>query len=236
MDSRPSPARLGSGASSKANRNPSAAPLAGGLSFANRASASSLAPPQTSSSARTTRSSAVTVKGSAIAHNEGTPVRAAASALPRSTITTRSGRVVKQRVLTQPVVKQRVPTQPVVKKQRGPSLATNFQSVVLPSPQYQALLADSMAAKTPQEVAMAEMKLWNVRHRYAPEGSNSPNALNLQHLRNFMERKLGPEKLRRSPVEGDDAGPPIAQNEGQGLASGGPSGDTNSVTTFKKAR
>jgi hypothetical protein len=229
-----SPARLGSGTSSNQNSNPSAAPLAGGISFPNRASASFLVKPQTSSGARTARGSTVTVNGSAISEKEGTPAPAAASAQTRSTITTRSGRVVRQLVPIEPVVKKQVAAHPVVKKQRGPSLASNFENVVLPSAAYQALLAESRAARTPQELATAEMKLWNVRHRYAPEGSNSPNALNLQHLRNFVERKLGPEKPRRSPVEGDDAGPPIAQKEGQGLASGGTSGGKNPVTTCEK--
>jgi hypothetical protein len=38
--------------------------------------------------------------------------------------------------------------------------------LVLPSAGYQALLAETMAAKTRGEVVMAEMKLWNARHRW----------------------------------------------------------------------
>jgi hypothetical protein len=146
--------------------------------------------------AQTPRGSTAPIDGSDTRDIEGTPDPAGASAQPLSSVTTRSGRV----------VGKLVPTNPVVKKERGAEVASNFERVILRSARYQAVLAESTAAKTREELAAAEMKLWNLRHRYAPEGSNSPHSVNLQRLLKLAEQKLGREErdMRSNPRENQE--------------------------------
>jgi hypothetical protein len=84
------------------------------------------------------RANTATVDGSGSSDIEGTPDHAAGSAWVLPRVTTRSGRV----------VKQLVPTKPLMKKERGAKLLSNFETVIVPTPRYQALLAETNAAKT----------------------------------------------------------------------------------------
>jgi hypothetical protein len=96
-------------------------------------------------------------------------------------ITTRSGRVVK-------------PLLPIItgiKKERKAEVASEFSTKIEPSPRYQALLRESEYAQSPEDIAKIETKLWNVRHRYKPEGSSSPHALNLERLRSLVDKRRG---------------------------------------------
>jgi hypothetical protein len=84
------------------------------------------------------RANTATVDGSGSSDIEGTPDHAAGSAWVLPRVTTRSGRV----------VKQLVPTKPLMKKERGAKVLSNFETAIVPTPRYQALLAETNAAKT----------------------------------------------------------------------------------------
>jgi hypothetical protein len=99
--------------------------------------------------------------------------------------TTSSGRVVK------PVDEAK----PATKRARGAEVAYNFDTVIEPSPRFQQLVAESVTAKNHQELIAAEMKMWNLRHRYSEVGSKSRHSLKGDRLLRFADMKLGnPEK------------------------------------------
>ncbi|KAA8912048.1 hypothetical protein FN846DRAFT_1019401 [Sphaerosporella brunnea] len=100
-----------------------------------------------------------------------------------------------KRILRNREVSLQLPQRPMsetpIRRERGAEVSSNFDSAIVPSARYQELVRESLAAlvPTPQELMLAEKKLWNLRHRYRPEGSISPFAMQMTHLQELAEKR-----------------------------------------------
>jgi hypothetical protein len=109
------------------------------------------------------------------AKQENTPLKPSNDT---SQMTTRSGRRLGSPVATTPSASKRV---------RNVTVARNWPKLSK-SAAYQGLIAESLAASCPAEMAKAETKMWNGRHGFAQEQSAQKGALK-GYLVSYLESK-----------------------------------------------